>query len=238
MFIIVNGTKLFYKRHIGSPAVILLHGWGGTHALMDSLFDSLAKAGADVISIDLPGFGQSPVPPAHFGIDDYAHTIRLFIKELGLNNVTIVGHSFGGRIAILLGADSEIKSLVLVSSAGIKPRFSLKKKIAVLKYKRAKKKGKDLSAFGSKDYQALSGEMRAIFVRVINRHLNKDVKKIKVPTLLIWGKNDTETPLYMAKKIKKRIKDCGLVLLSGGHFAYLENANQFSQIINSFVLRS
>ncbi|MCL2675187.1 MAG: alpha/beta hydrolase [Firmicutes bacterium] len=235
MTINANGTDIFYKRHLGGRTVVLLHGWGGTHKLFDALFDSLSAAGCDVISLDLPGFGDSAAPSPHFTTDDYADCVRGIIEKLGLCDVTVVGHSFGGRLAILLGVCPLVSAIVLVDGAGIKPRFSFRKWLRVGWYKRAKKRGSDLSGFGSADYKALSGDMREIFVRVVNRHLDNDLKKINVPTLLIWGKNDKETPLYMAKRIKRVVKDCGLVVLEGGHFAYLENSRQFCAIVRNFV---
>jgi pimeloyl-ACP methyl ester carboxylesterase len=204
---------------------------------MEKTFLSLSAAGCNVINIDQPGFGSSPPPPQPFSTDDYADCVGEIIQSLSLCSVTVVGHSFGGRIAILLATlCKEVKQLVLVSSAGIKPRFSLKKKIRIWRYKRAKKKGKDTAKYGSIDYLSLNGEMKETFVRVVNRHLDKELSKIHVPTLIVWGDEDKETPMYMAKKLKRKIEDSGLVVFHGGHFAYLENNIKFNLIIKNFVL--
>lgn len=235
MQITVNQTEISYDRHLGTQPVILLHGWGGSRVSMQGIYQYLSRLGMDVINPDLPGFGQSPPPPDHFTIEDYAKCIKELVEKLELKNVTLIGHSFGGRICILLGQEKWLKRIVLTGGAGIKPRFSLKKYLKIRRYKRAVKRGSDTSGYGSKDYKALNAGMRKIFVRVVNRHLNDDAKKIAVPALLVWGKHDSETPVYMARKLKRTIPDCGLAVLDGGHFVYAERHYEFCNIIKSFV---
>jgi len=154
---------------------------------------------------------------------------------LRLEDVTLIGHSFGGRISILLANEPWVKKIVLTAAAGIKPKFSLKKYIKIRRYKKAKKRGADLSNYGSKDYKALCPAMQKIFVRIVNRHLDEDVKNIKKSTLLVWGKHDIETPLYMAQKIFKSVAGSGLVVLEGGHYAYAEKHKEFCAVLKSFL---
>ena len=89
---------------------------------------------------------------------------------------------------------------------------------------------------GSADYQALSGAMRATFVKVVNQDLSGELSKIKNATLLIWGTEDRDTPLYMAEKMEKRIADSGLVRLEGaGHFSYLDQYPKFCAVLRAFL---
>jgi len=215
--------------------VVLLHGWGGSHVSMQGVFNYLARFDLDIINIDFPGFGQSPYPPEFFTLEDYAEVVKELLEKLGLENVTLIGHSFGARVAILLAKEKFIKNLVLTGAAGIKPRFSLKKYIKIKQYKRAVKKGKDVSKFGSTDYKQLPEGMRKIFNRIVNRHLEEDLKDIIKPSLLVWGKNDIDTPIYMAKRMNKLLHDSALILLDGGHYAYVEQNKEFNLIIKKFI---
>ncbi|MCL2822255.1 MAG: alpha/beta hydrolase [Firmicutes bacterium] len=232
-----KNTDIFFKRagQGGTQTVVLLHGWGGSSVTMTGIFDFLAANGCDCIAIDLPGHGQSPNPPPDFDLFDYADCVCSLADHLYLKNVALVGHSFGGKLSILLSQKTWVKKIVLVSASGVKPRFDLKKYIKIKQYKRAKKRGLDLAKFGSTDFKALDPSMQSVFVKIVNTHLDKFLKKITKPTLLIWGKNDTDTPLYMAKKIKRRVGDCGLVTLEGGHYAFVLHHNRFCLILSSFL---
>lgn len=91
--------------------------------------------------------------------------------------------------------------------------------------------------FGSADYKALTPEMRKTFVKIISQDLTDELPRIKAPTLLYWGAEDTETPLWMGKMMEERIPDAGLVVQEGaGHFAYLEHNQAFLRIAKNFLL--
>ncbi|MCL2555494.1 MAG: alpha/beta hydrolase [Firmicutes bacterium] len=231
-----KNTTIYYHRHLGSNPVILLHGWGGSHISMLATFNYLSKFGLDIINIDLPGFGNSPNPPEFFTLEDYAETIKELIEKLSLSQVTLIGHSFGARIAILLAKEKFVKNLILTGAAGIKPKFSFKKYIRIKQYKRAVKKGKDISQYGSSDYKQLPDNMRKVFNRIINRHLENDLKDIFKPVLLIWGKKDLDTPLYMAKKMNKLINDSALIVFDGGHYVYIDKNKEFNLIAKKFII--
>ena len=229
-------TTIYYHRHLGTTPVVLLHGWGGSHISMLGTFNYLSKFDLDIISIDLPGFGQSPHPPDFFTLEDYADTIKELLEKLNLSQITLVGHSFGARIAILLAKEKLIKNIILTGAAGIKPKFNLKKYIRIKQYKRAVKNQKDTSQFGSHDYKQLPESQKKVFNRIINRYLHEDLKDIHKPALLIWGKNDTDTPVYMGKKMNKLLADSALIILDGTHYAHIENNKQFNLIAKQFIL--
>ncbi len=236
MFFSYKGVSIFYKRSMGlGTPVILLHGWGGSNVSFLGTYEYLCGLGRDVITVDFPGFGSSDVPPSEWGIEDYAGCIEAMKDALKLRKVILVGHSFGGRVAICLGSFDWVESLVLVDSAGLKPHFSLKKAYRIRKYKRAKRLGKNIETYGSIDYLKLPQSMQPVFVRVVNAHLDDKLKDISCPVLIIWGNKDKETPLYMAHKLKRRIADSTLVILHGGHFAYIENNLKFNLILGEFT---
>lgn len=87
---------------------------------------------------------------------------------------------------------------------------------------------------GSRDYKAASPIMRQVLVNTVNEDLSEDAKKIKCPTLLIWGTNDTEAPIEDARELEKLLSDGALIELSGTHYAYIENLDQVTNILYNF----
>lgn len=234
-----NGTEVYFKSNGkagDNNAIVLLHGWGASSAAMDGAYNYLSGIGRTVVSIDFPGFGKSDYPPETWGIHDYADCVQYIISENGIVKPTIVGHSFGGRVAIILGARKVASKLVLADAAGLKPKPSLRKKLAVMRYKAAKRKGKTILNAGSPDYAALSPAMKKVFVRIVNTHLDNLLGKIDVPTLIFWGKDDKDTPPYMARRLNKGISDSGLVMMpDAGHFAYAERSDVFNAAVRVFT---
>ena len=202
---------------------------------MQCLFSFLQKKGYDVLSVDFAGFGQSAEPKKGWSIYDYADSIKELIRHEKLQNPIILGHSFGGRVGIILAKDGEASGLVLIDSAGIKPRRKLSYYLSVYNYKLRKKLGLSVEKYGSTDYKSLSEQMRETFVKVVNEHLDKEVCKINCPTLILWGKDDKETPIYMAKKLNKEIKNSACIILEGGHFSFLDSFNETCGIVESFL---
>ncbi|MDE6398467.1 MAG: alpha/beta hydrolase [Clostridiales bacterium] len=232
-----NGTAVYCKSCGGAEnALVLLHGWGASSGAMDGAFAYLSSIGRNVYALDFPGFGKSDFPPESWGVYEYADCVQFVLESLGLTKPVLIGHSFGGRIAIILGARSVASKLVLTDAAGLKPKTSLKKRWAVRRYKAAKRKGKAPANAGSADYAALSPAMKKVFVRIVNTHLDGLLEKIRVPTLLFWGKEDKDTPPYMARRLHKAIGDSGLVMLDGaGHFAYAERSDVFCAAVRVFT---
>lgn len=243
---VFNGLNITYRytRQEGaSEVVLLLHGWGGSLNSFRTLEKQLTQSGFSVITLDFPAFGGSDCPPEDFTMNDYYRVVSELLACENINSVNVVGHSFGGRVAMLLSANEpqKIKKLILVDSAGIKPKFSLKKSLKIWKYKVLKKlknKGiikKDLSNFGSADYKAMPEKLRPVFNRIVTTDLSEISKKIIAPTLLIWGTQDKDTPIYMAKKLNKNIKDSAIIKFENcGHFCYLERPQEFFKIVENF----
>ncbi len=184
--------------------------------------------------MDFYGFGKSKAERP-LTLYDYADAIQEIIDAYGMKEVVLVGHSFGGRVAILLASRlKNVKGIVLVDSAGMKPKNTLKKSMRKLKYKLRKAFGLSTSMCGSEDYRALDEVMKVTFKNVVNLYLEDLLPKIGCPALLIWGKRDKDTPLYMAKRMKRGIKDCGLIILEGGHFSYLDDYATFLAVLESY----
>lgn len=243
---VFNNVEINFRVQKNSNSdnfVLLLHGWGGNLNSFRGLEQYLVLHGYSVINMDFPGFGNSALPPKDFELDDYKKIVIQMLDFLKVEQVSVVAHSFGGRVAIMLAGETQrITKLVLVDSAGIKPKFNLLVHIKQSHYKLLKflnKKNitkKDLSKFGSLDYKALPNQIKPVFVKIVNTDLTPLLDKISCPTLLIWGSDDKSTPLYMAKKMNKKIKNSALVVFkNAGHFSYLNNHEQFCLIVDSFL---
>lgn len=247
----VNGLRLHYDESGPSDGtvIVLLHGWGCNHTTLASI-RKLLEHKMHVYSFDLPGFGKTPEPPEVWGIEKYTQFTENAFKALGITNPILVGHSFGGRISILYSSRNNTNKIILVDAAGVKPTHSMKWYFKVYSYKLAKKLyplvlgkkkaqeriEKARAKRGSSDYNNATPMMRAILSKCVNEDLCAVMPSIKAPTLLVWGENDTATPLKDAKKMEKLIPDAGLVSFPGcGHYSFLDNPGGFRAVINSFL---
>jgi len=215
--------------------VIFLHGWGGDINSFAGLCKELSKL-YRCTTLDFFGHGATPHGELPLVVDDFAKSVVQLIDKYDMQNITLIAHSFGGRVAIKLAADPRIKKLILIGAAGVKKRFSLVVKLKILRYKLKKKLGLNTSKMGSKDWQKLRVEERRTFCNVIRENLTPLLKSITQPTLLIWGKKDTETPLYMAQTMNRKIRDSGLIIFEdAGHFVYIERPREVLRIIKNFL---
>jgi pimeloyl-ACP methyl ester carboxylesterase len=232
----------------GSP-IILMHGWGCNLTTLQSV-EKVAMENHKVYNVDFPGFGESQEPSQVWGVEEYTQLIEQFVKAENIENPILLGHSFGGRVGILYSSRNKVNKLILVDAAGVKPRRSLKYYFKVYTYKLGKKLmpliyGKEraqqrIDAMrakrGSSDYNNASPMMRAILSKVVNEDLKDKMPLIKAPTLLIWGENDTATPLRDAKIMERLIPNAGLVSFPGcGHYSFLDNPFQFAAVLRSFL---
>ena len=249
--IIIDGLRLNYEE-CGNPdgrPIIIMHGWGCDHTTVASIRD-IVKEKMHVFNIDLPGHGKSDEPTSIWGVDDFTRLVERFIKDLEIINPVLLGHSFGGRITLLLSSRNPIRQAVLVDAAGIKPRRSLKYYVKVYSYKAVKHAlpalfGKKLGTkmldiyrgkAGSTDYRNSTPVMRAVMNRCVNEDLKPVMPSIKASTLLIWGEEDTATPLSDAKTMENLIPDAGLVSFPGcGHYSFLDNPAGFRAVLREFL---
>lgn len=232
----------------GRP-LILMHGWGCDHTTVRSIAATAAQTHT-VYNIDFPGFGGSQEPAEVWGVELYTRLIEDLVRKEGLERPVLIGHSFGGRVSILYASRNEVDKVVLVDAAGIKPKRSLKYYLKVYSFKAGKRfwellLGKEKAQErvdrmrakrGSSDYAGASPMMRRILSKVVNEDLTDRLPLISAPTLLIWGENDTATPIDDAKKMSRLIPGSGLVSFpSCGHYSFLDNPIQFRAVLSSFL---
>lgn len=224
----------------GENTVVLLHGWGQNIEMMRPLGDSLSKENR-VIIVDLPGFGESMEPKEIWTMYDYTECIHKLLTELKVKNPMLVGHSFGGKISLIYASKYEVSKLVLFGSPFKKEIKKLSLKTRILKKLKKVPGLNKLEGFakrhiGSRDYREASDFMRKIMVEHVNLDITEEVKKIKCPTLIIWGTRDNEVPIERAYELEKLIRDSEVIPYEGcTHYAYLERLPQTINIIKSFI---
>lgn len=250
--ITLDGQVLHYTDSCdGDRVLLLMHGWGCDHTTLAMIERIAIDCGYRVINVDFPGFGSSPEPTEVWGVERYTSLIEKLIESLGLERYSLLGHSFGGRVGILLSSrHPEVEKLVLVDAAGIKPRrsmryyfkvysFKLMKLLMYMRYGREEAERRldaRRAKAGSSDYASASPMMRRILSRCVNEDLTPVLSAIKAPTLLVWGEMDTATPLTDAKKMEALIPDAGLVSFTGcGHYSFLDNPRGFEAVLKSFL---
>ncbi len=247
----IGDLKINYQEQGSGPDVLMLHGWGASAESFRSIIGALQDK-CHVIALDFPGCGQSDLPKEPLDIDDYVALVLEFCDKLNLINPILIGHSHGCRVIMKMCGTGLMTppKIVFIDGAGLKPKFNLKKSIKVATFKTIRKifelrvfgeEGKEIvknarSHFGSADYSSAPEVMRKTMVKLVNDDMTPFVPNIKASTLLIWGENDTATPLYMAKKIEKMIKDCGLCVIKGtGHWSFAEKPLEVNAILRSFI---
>ncbi len=239
MKIKINDVNVNYIQYGEGKDILLLHGWGQNIQMMQPIGDSFSNR-CRITIIDFPGFGQSDEPTIPWTIDDYSNMLEEFVKEVGIKKPIIMGHSFGGRVAIRYSAYNSIEKLVLFGSPCIRLDKELTLSTRILK--RLKKLpgmdkiGEYMKKYiGSRDYKSASPIMRQTLVNVVNEDLSEYAKDIEEATLLIWGENDEEAPVEEAKLLEGIMVDAALIILPGTHYAYLENFPRVVSILDSFI---
>jgi pimeloyl-ACP methyl ester carboxylesterase len=246
MNVVVNGLMVNYQKASKGKAIVLLHGWGDSSQTFNYLSAQL-KDKYEIYSLDLPGFGGSQLPPKPWGLEDYADFLQAWINKVGLKPEAIVGHSYGGAVAITAVANGlQAKNLVLLASAGIRNKRPLKKKLMAVgakagktslmvlpAHKRRQVKQKFYGSIGSD--LMLVPQMEETFRKIINQDIHLEAAKIHVPTLLIYGTKDKDTPVSDGKIFNANIAGSELKVVEAGHFLHQEQPGQVAELIGQFL---
>ncbi len=214
--------------------LIILHGWGSNKNLMKQTFSPYMKAFRHIY-IDLPGFGNSTCSSA-LETSDVARIVELFMIHINASKDIILGHSFGGKVGLLL----DPKVLVLVASAGIyiPKTFKVQAKIALFKIFKVFGFSKLRSLFVADDAKELSEHMYQTFKNVVNEDFANEFAKYNGKALLCWGNQDTATPLSSGEMIDSLIKDSTLEVYDGDHYFFMKNAEDVSKKIETIFLKT
>jgi pimeloyl-ACP methyl ester carboxylesterase len=250
--ILINDLKINYKIAGEGEPLLILHGWDGSSNSWVDVQKILAGQGLKVIVLDLPGFGKSSSPSFPWGVTDYSELVLNFINKMGLRKVDLLGHSFGGRIAIKFAVShpERLRKLILCASAGIKhpltPFQLIILKISIVGNfffsKRPFKRLKDIaqnffySILRHKDYAKAKGVMKETLKKVLEEDLKPELYQIKADTLLIWGEKDKAVPLKDAYLMKESIPQSILKIIpDASHTPNLEFPEKLADIVINFL---
>ena len=251
MFVEIDGLRINYIDEGSGTPVLLLHGWGSSNAVYSGIINTL-KGRCRLVAPDFPGCGGSDNMREPWTLETYADFVLKFIKAVNLENPIMMGHSHGGRVTLYMTAKSMVNppKIVLLDAAGLIPKKSTKQKFRAKSFKAIKSVltlpviknysegllDKARRHYGSADYNNAPEVLRKTLVSLVNTDLRDILPDIKCPSLLIWGENDTATPLEDAKTIEKLIPDAGLCVIKGtGHYSFVERPFEAHAILNSFI---
>ncbi len=252
----IQGIKTFYINtgNTGREKLLVLHGWGADVSAMLPVINIL-KGYYDVTAFDFPAHGGTGMPEGDWTVKKYADFTVEFINALNLKGCNVLAHSFGARVAVEIAANKPelFNKIILTGAAGIRKQptaqqrrrqasykmqsawLNLMSKLPFAKEKAAISSENLRKKYSSKDYLALPDSMRQTFKNIISYDQRTLLKKIKNKTLLIWGRDDTETPLMAAEIFHKEIPDSRLVIMQGGHFAFASYPAAFCDFVLDFI---
>jgi len=228
--------------------IVLLHGWGADITKLEPLQKEMQGLGWDVLVPKLPGF-QSPPPPTVWGVEDYAkHIKQVAQRQFKQERFVLFGHSFGGKIAISLAStgESSLAGLTLCGASGLSRPNIVKRTVFLVlaKVGRALLVIPPLAALFRKtlykaarehDYQKASGIMKEVFKKVIAHDSRPLVKKIKIPTLILWGQQDRVTPIKDARYLQSTLPNATLTVFENeGHRLPYNQPRELAQKIDQW----
>lgn len=250
--ILINGNIINYKTIGQGSDVLILHGWGHDSSHWETVANLIAQAGHHVIVPDLIGFGKSQTLDKPWNLEDYKDSVLEFCKQLQISEVSLIGHSFGGRISILLASEKnnlQIKKLILCGAAGLYKKQSAKFKITkiftdflgiileklnLLDLKH--KLGNWWANLVNSDYKKADLIMKQTLLNIQKETLFYKIPQIKAQTKIIWGRLDSITPLESADYLHKNIAGSQLsVFENGNHSPHVYMPNEMAKEIITFL---
>lgn len=241
--LLINYYSVLPEKKTSGKTVIFLHGWGVDSQLWLKVVPELTKKNWSMYFLDLPGFGLSQIPDNTYGIDDYKSIVNEFINKLGLKKIALIGHSFGGSIGIKIAVENPtlLDKLILVNAAGIRDSSRKGLKGTLAKLISPVFSPPFMQPLRIKFYQMIGSEylnipaMSKIFSKVVSEDLTPILSMINTPTLIVSGDKDKITPVAHAKIMNNKIKRSKLVVLSAGHFSFLDATKEFIRELKEFV---
>ena len=248
----IDDIEVNYKTAGEGPAILILHGWGSSSDSWVEVQKLLSEESQKVVVLDLPGFGKTPAPASIWGIEEYSDFMYQYAKHLGVAKFTLIGHSFGGQIAIQFAVDhpEKLETLILIASAGVRRTPGIAKKLVmavaklmsfvlyIIPFKdlRMNVKNALYMLIRRRDYAKTQGIMREVFKKVITQDLTAKFANIRTRTLLIWGEKDELTPVQDAYLMNELIANSKLEIIPGAkHALNFEMPEKLCDFIVSFA---
>lgn len=245
---VVDKLMTSYVRTGKGKQVLILHGWADPSAHWQSFIKELAKK-YEVIMPDLPGFGSSQAPSEGWGLEEYADFVKALMTKLELKPYAIIGHSNGGAMAIhsMAAGKFSAEKLVLLGSAGIRNEYKGRNKALRVIAKTGKALASPLPGSVKKKlrrkmYETAGSDMlvaehmQETFKKIVTDDVRLDAGQVSVPTLLIYGENDEQTPVRYGELLHEHLSDSTLEILPGAdHFAYRTDQARVIKLVKEFL---
>jgi len=249
MQLVVDSLLTHYKRSGKGKVILLLHGWGDNLVGLKRLQAFLSR-NYDVISLDLPGFGNTEPPAEPWGLDNYGLFIRNFLNKLEVTPYAIIGHSNGGAISIKAVSKGYLRTekLILLASSGIRNQYKGRKKALRLMAKAGKLTTMPLPKairyrLRRHAYKTIGSDMfvaehlQDSFKKIVSDDVQEEAKRIRIPTLLIYGDRDEQTPLKYGETFHRLIPESKLEIVPNtGHFLLQEQPVVIERLIEEFIV--
>ena len=246
---IVDNLLASYEKVGNGPTVLMLHGWGDSHQTFSELSRELEDK-FSIISLDLPGFGGTQAPKTVWSLNDYCDFVAKFLVKIDEKKpYAIVGHSNGGAISIrgLANGIFESDKLVLLASSGVRDVYKGRKKALRLAAKAAKAATYPLPKsvtvrIKKHAYKSVGSDMfvaehlQETFKKIVGDDVRNDAKKLKLPTLLIYGSEDNATPVRYGELFRDAIPGSMLQVIDGaGHHLHHDNPKEVYYFVKEFL---
>lgn len=256
-FVTVRGSKIRYlKEGSGKKNLILIHGLGASAERWEEVIPYFSKY-FTVYVPDLIGFGLSDKPSIDYTTEFFAEFVSMFLNEINVKNVIVVGSSLGGQIAVEYASANQenVEKLVLVSPAG-----AMKQSTPALDaYIMAALYPDPLSAKNA--FSAMTGSNKEVNQSTIDGFVHRmllpnakyafmstilglknapeistKLAILEIPTLVVWGELDPVIPIKYAEYFVQKIRDCRFYQMEWcGHTPYVENPKEFSKLVLDFL---
>lgn len=231
--------------------IVILHGWGSEGKFLP-LEQSLKHNGFEVFAPDFPGFGTADMPTQPLHLVNYANFLYSYLGKNGIKNPVLIGHSFGGRVALKYQQlyPKDVGAIILSGTPGLSP---VKRSKFVFSMIGAKLGGALFSLppffffkdfirkyyyclLGVKDYYRATGAMKQTFKNIVEENLHTTMESVRVPCLLIWGEEDALVPLHIAKDMSEIIPGAKLISIVGAdHGVPYKKPDIFSDKVIEFL---
>ena len=253
--VMVRGHKIAYYEAGKGNAVILIHGLGADSRHWAANIDALSN-NFRVIALDQIGYGQSDKPLTRYTVENFSDYLHGFLLALKIPEASLVGNSLGGWVALdfTIRHPQMAERLVLVDAAGLRPTAALKwpeggrKPLSLLNthwffdlLEANKEWGTTDLGPNAFERHVQNGDSYTVASSVAEMATgrefeDKKLEKVKVPTLIIWGRNDMLIPLAMGEEFHKGIKDSQMMVIDGtGHIPMVAKPAEFNQAVQKFL---
>ena len=255
----VDGRDAVYGVAGDGPTVLFLHGWGLNHRSYRHALGRLTRSGVRVLAPAMPGFGgTSDLPADQFSLTGYARWVGLFLDAIGVTDqVTVVGHSFGGGVGIQFAHDAigRVNRLVLVNSIGGSTWTDRRGHERHMRERPWWDWGLHLQAdtFSLRELGRIVPVIAADAVPNVLRsprslwHVGRlardadltgelnDLRKRRLPVVILWGRNDTVLPAACLESMRAALGNPAVHTVDGNHGWLLASPGRFAEELTNII---